>query len=416
LGETKLYKNLDVLFLGGLFPKEKENEILENSRGSVQNAANNLQWGIVLGLDANLPKPIKILNSLYIGSFPRRYKKLCIDTYPFSHIQGAKEDINVGFLNLTGIKNFSRYLTLRSYVKEWVIKETKNKKVIIAYAMTPTFTQLLRYAKKVDDNIITCLIVPDLPQYMNLSATRNWAYDFLKHIEIKQISKDMEYIDSYVVLTRYMRHALNISKPTIVIEGIATDVFEHVDRIPQGNGTKTVLYSGGLAKKYGILELLNAFKRLPNENCRLVICGSGDAENEIIDASRRDKRIIFKGLLPRKEVLYLQKSSTILVNPRPNNEEYTKYSFPSKIMEYLSSGVPMVAYKLDGIPSEYNDYYYAIKEDEDGLYETLKEVLSKSKGELDRKGYEAKNFILTNKNEKEQAAKIIEMLNGVEKE
>ena len=38
------------------------------------------------------------------------------------------------------------------------------------------------------------------------------------------------------------------------------------------------------------------------------------------------------------------------VNPRQNNEEFTKYSFPSKTMEYLASGVPVVAYKLDGIP------------------------------------------------------------------
>ena len=99
---------------------------------------------------------------------------------------------------------------------------------------------------------------------------------------------------------------------------------------------------GGLTKKYGVIELLNAFERLQDENCRLVICGSGDAENDIIEASNRDRRIIFKGLLPRKEVLSLQKSSTILVNQRSNNEEYTKYSFPSKIMEYLSSGTPVV--------------------------------------------------------------------------
>ncbi|MDQ0883017.1 glycosyltransferase [Peribacillus sp. V2I11] len=410
-------KNLDVLFLGGLFPKEKENDILNYSRGSIQNAANNLQWGIALGLDANLNKPIKILNSLYIGSFPKRYKKLCIDTYPFSHTQGANEDINVGFLNLTGIKNFSRFLTLKPYVKKWAEKETDKKKVIIAYAMTPTFTYLLNYAKKINNNIITCLIVPDLPQYMNLSSKRNKLYDSLKKLEIKQISKDMNYIDSYVLLTKYMRDALNlnISKPTVVIEGIATDVFKHVESISKEKGIKTVLYSGGLAKKYGIIELLNAFGRLSNENYRLIICGSGEAEYDVIEAGKKDSRIIFKGLLPREEVLKLQKSSTILVNPRPNNEEYTKYSFPSKIMEYLSSGVPMVGYKLDGMPSEYSDYFFPIKVDDDGFYKTLNEVLSKSKDELDKKGFRAKEFVLTYKNQREQAAKIIQMLNGVEK-
>ncbi|MFP3359960.1 glycosyltransferase, partial [Planococcus sp. SIMBA_143] len=94
---------------------------------------------------------------------------------------------------------------------------------------------------------------------------------------------------------------------------------------------KTLLYSGGLAEKYGVVSLINAFERLPNSNYRLIICGSGEAEEEIINATKRDNRIIFKGLLPREEVLQMQKDSHVLVNPRPNNDEYTKFSFPSKI-------------------------------------------------------------------------------------
>lgn len=32
--------NLDVIFLGGLFPKETEAEILRHTKGAIQNAAN----------------------------------------------------------------------------------------------------------------------------------------------------------------------------------------------------------------------------------------------------------------------------------------------------------------------------------------------------------------------------------------
>jgi len=35
--------NLDIVFLGGLFPKEKEDEIFRNSKGAIQSAANKLQ-------------------------------------------------------------------------------------------------------------------------------------------------------------------------------------------------------------------------------------------------------------------------------------------------------------------------------------------------------------------------------------
>src|SRR5699024_551254 len=120
-------------------------------------------------------------------------------------------------------------------------------------------------------------------------------------------------------------------------------------------------------------------------------------------------------LLPRKKILELQKTSTVLINPRPNNEEYTKYSFPSKIMEYMSSGRPMIAYKLDGMPEEYLKYFYPVTETQsgDGLYNTLRDVLSKTPDELDKKGSCAKEFVLTLKNKKTQTFKILDLLEEI---
>ena len=39
--------DMDIAFLGGLFPRETEGEILEKSIGAVQAAANALQWNLV---------------------------------------------------------------------------------------------------------------------------------------------------------------------------------------------------------------------------------------------------------------------------------------------------------------------------------------------------------------------------------
>lgn len=402
--------NLDIVFLAGLFPKETESEILNYSMGSIQNAANNLQWEIVNGLDANLNQPITIFNSLYIGSFPKRYKKLIIDTYNFAHIPNKSADINIGFLNLTGFKIISRYVSVKPYLRSWAMTKSSKKKVIIAYAMTATFTHLLRYVKKINNSIITCLIVPDLPQYVNLSKNDKKIYTTLKGVEIDIIRYDMNYIDSYVLLTKYMREALSIRVASVIVEGISTNIFENIKDIPKQQNKKTILYSGGLSEKYGVVNLIRSFEKLTDKNYRLIICGSGEAEEDIHNASQRDKRIIFKGLLKREEVLQLQKSSDVLVNPRKNNNEFTKYSFPSKILEYMSSGTPMIAYKLDGIPTEYLDYFYIVDEKEDGLYEKLNEVMAMQECELIEKGSKAKEFVLSYKNAKKQAGKIIDML------
>jgi len=42
-----IYKEkMDILLLSGLYPKEKEKEIIEKSIYGIQNAANMLQWNI----------------------------------------------------------------------------------------------------------------------------------------------------------------------------------------------------------------------------------------------------------------------------------------------------------------------------------------------------------------------------------
>jgi glycosyltransferase involved in cell wall biosynthesis len=409
---------MEILFLGGLFPKETETEIINNSIGSVQNAANNLQWEFAKGLEENSNKSITILNSLYIGSYPKRYKKMRIKTYNFSRNLDNSKATNVGFINLTGIKIVSRYLSLKPFVKDWINSKKDSKKIIIAYAMTSTFTQIFEYAKKADNSIATCLIIPDLPQYMNLSNQKKILYKLLENLEIKIIKKNMEYIDSYVVLTQHMLEVLEVSKPYVVIEGISTDIFNFTykdsDSDYNQDNLKTVLYTGGLNEKYGVVNLIRSFEMLENENYRLIICGSGDAEKTIREASERDSRIIFKGLLKREEILKLQKNATVLINPRANNEEYTKYSFPSKILEYMSSGTPVLAYMLDGMPNEYRDYIYKINDNEENaIYYALKGVLEKKEEELFDKGKKAKEFVLHEKNRKRQCKKILDMLSNI---
>ncbi len=76
----------------------------------------------------------------------------------------------------------------------------------------------------------------------------------------------------------------------------------------------------------------------------------------------KDKRIMLKGLLKREEVLRLQKSCMVLLNPRPSHHEYTKYIFQSKSLEYMSSGTPVITSRLPGIPKKYYDYVYLIED------------------------------------------------------
>jgi glycosyltransferase involved in cell wall biosynthesis len=143
----------------------------------------------------------------------------------------------------------------------------------------------------------------------------------------------------------------------------------------------------------------------------LCICGEGSFKNVILEYAKKDNRINYLGLLKREQVLLLQQKATILINPRNSNEEYTKYSFPSKTMEYMASGTPVVMFKLPGMPEEYVKYLGIIEDDSlETLQKTIVEWCEKSSDELYEFGNTAREFILKHKNAKIQTARIIDFL------
>lgn len=87
-----------------------------------------------------------------------------------------------------------------------------------------------------------------------------------------------------------------------------------------------------------------------NTDYILEIYGDGDYRAELVELAAKHDRIIYKGLVSRDVIVARQKQVALLINPRPSSYEYTQYSFPSKIMEYMLSGTPVLTTKLPGIP------------------------------------------------------------------
>ncbi|MPQ45259.1 glycosyltransferase, partial [Clostridium tarantellae] len=259
----------------------------------------------------------------------------------------------------------------------------------------------------------------DLPQYMNTTNKRKVIYDILKDLDIKSINKLLKYSDSFVLLTEYMKEKLNLrDKPYVVIEGIC-EIEANINTKCSNNtlfnkNKKIILYTGTLNEKYGVIHLVNAFKSIKNSNYELVFCGDGDSKNKIIEESKKDNRIILKGILPREEILKIQKEATVLVNPRKDDNEFCKYSFPSKLLEYLYSGVPIIAYKLRGITNEYDDYInYVEGGSDEALRNKILEICEKKYYERKKIAEEGRNFIIKNKSSKVQCEKILNMINSL---
>ncbi len=395
---------MKIIYIGSFFPANKIEEISTNSKGYIDNAANNFQWALIDGLNYYYPS-IELITLPVIGSFPFHYKKPVFKSSIFTFNRKIAHQI-IGFFNLPLIKHVSKYLNLYKILKKI---DPKVSTTIIVYAMHSPFLKAVYKLKANGYNIKICLIVPDLPQFM--SDNKNILYLFFKYIDSIYLKKYLKAVDSFVFLSDQMVDFVEVNdKPWVRVEGIFSPSNEIT--IVDKEHKKIILYTGSLTKIYGIKNLVDAFLSIEGEDYQLWICGEGDYKNEIINRSIIDKRIKYFGQLAFNEVRNLQKRATVLVNPRTSNADYTKYSFPSKTMEYLASGTPCIMHRLPAIPYEYLPFIFiAEREDAEGLKAKIVEVCNMDEQHLVNFGAKASEFILNNKNPQSQVKKIFDMIN-----
>lgn len=370
-----------VLFIGGVFCEINETEIMENSKKYAEFSANIFQKKLIKGFKDN-KIDIDVISAPLIGAYPLRYKKMFFNGFK----EEQKEYTYVNFNNLWGYRNFSRAKSLKSTIKKLILKDNKRYDLILAYSAHQPFLEAAVYAKKLLPKSKICFVVPDLPQYMNLDANRSKLYDILKRVDIKRMNRLMKDVDSFVILTEQMKEMLCIgNRPYMVTEGIIEEVPSPILESNQmSSDTKTVVYTGKINLAFGIKELVDSFMALQDDNYRLVLCGDGDAKSYVLEKSKQDNRIDYRGQVSPDEAKKIVESASVLVNPRPNNSEYTKYSFPSKNIEYLISGKPVVTYMLDGMPKEYTEFIHIANANT-----SLKEAIENALNSENKKRYTA---------------------------
>lgn len=402
----------EVILVGGLYPHETYMKILENSRSGFQGAADSLQWKLVKGLnDCVGASHVHVLNSLYIGSYPNRYGQMYIDRYEFETYTNIINGINAPFINVPIIKELFRAQSLKRELNRLLSQtEDPEQVILIGYAASFPIVKTLLYAGTKWPGIKTCLVVPDLPEYMELGQGPISA---LRRFKNRLVESDMLAVDKFVLLTDAMASYFALDPDRYcVVEGIADGDSNPCSddlRINQPREfRRNLLYTGTLQYKYGIRELIDSVLELDRDDVCLTICGDGEASEEISQLSVKYPFIRYLGVVPINEVKRLQSEADFLINPRNCSDEYTKYSFPSKMMEYLSSGVPVIAYMLPGMPSEYAPYF--IHANDRGLKAAIDAALSLTDEELNALASSARLFVLEEKNPAKQVAKILNLM------
>ena len=306
-------------------------------------------------------------------------------------------------INLPILKNI--FIILAAMIEMFKLAKCKDN----VFLMADCLNQSVSFGAVIVSKILgikSVGIITDLPDFLSDKGKNSFNNMIIKMF------------NNYVLLTDEMNDYIveNIThknKPYIVIEG-SVDYTILNETTYEKYEKKVCMYTGTLAKIYGIEYLVKGFIKANVLNSELHIYGDGDFKNELIDLCKKNSNIKYFGTKPNEYIVEEQKKATLLINPRPSNEEFTKYSFPSKNLEYMASGTPLLATDLPGIPAEYKRYEYIIEnENIDGIANMFRYVLNLTDAELRKKGKMAQEFVLGTKNNIIQTKKIMEWLNNL---
>lgn len=315
--------------------------------------------------------------------------------------------INVGFVNLPYVSVCSQTNAMTKAVHKLQSSLLDSELLVIVYSMRIPYLKAAQEIKKINPDAVVINIVPDLPGYMR-SGRISLIRKILDHYNRYKLERLGSVVNGYVLYSEYMKEKLNLQKKDwIVIEGIYNE--SPLDDNSESNTTPIVMYAGGLEEKYGIKVLIDGFVCANLPNVELHLYGFGSYISEIRKISAYNSNIKYCGILSPNDMKATMKKATALINPRPSNSEFTRYSCPSKVLEYMASGVPVIMTQLDGIPNEYYEYTYIIDSaTSEGISKALKSFFADSYDNRMKKASLAQQFILENKTAKKQVERLMD--------
>lgn len=389
-----------ILYISTLASESRVNEEYKRTGSNPGFAVQKFSRLLVKGLQANGAQVVAISNPPNVA-----IKKMYV-----SSVRETEDGVQyryVPYFNLPILKHLCLFIYTFFYIFFWGMKGRKDK-VIVCDVLAVSICMGALFASKIN-RVKSVAVVTDIYGLM----VGNDSLSLIIRLAAKLNAWYSSSFNKYILLTEQMNDVVNPKgRPHIVMEALCDsslvpETNEKVEKVHP----RTVIYAGGLYEKYGLKMLAEGFIKANMEDTKLVYYGSGSYVDEFKTLCKKHSNLEYCGVLPNDVVVTEELKATLLVNPRFTTEEFTKYSFPSKNMEYMASGTPLLTTNLPGMPREYHPYIFLLREETvDGYAEALKSTLSHSEKELISFGWKAREFVLQKKNNVEQGKRVLEFV------
>lgn len=360
--------------------------------GSV--AGNKFQLNLVIGLDEAGDQKINVFSLLPYPMYPKG-QKIWFNTKRCS-LNKQITTILIPFINLPIIKQLSVSISFFITLISGLWNNRSKQCIVLVYNVFSPFSIPVLLATRLF-NCKSVAIIADLPfddyDFKGLKGILQ-RIDF--YVQTHIISK----FSGVIGLTSKIISEFAPLLPSIVIEG-GIDIIDEgtTFSIPKKDKEIICLYSGALNEINGIKLLLDAFNLISEVDFRLWILGDGPLSCLVEQAAELDNRIVYWGKVSNQQAKICQREATVLINPRPSDNKIAKYTFPSKLLEYLLSGRPVISTRLPGIPEDYNPHLIFLEtETSHDLAVLIQEVCLGDTYDIDTIGTNGRKFVVSKKN------------------
>lgn len=226
-------------------------------------------------------------------------------------------------------------------------------------------------------------------------------------------------LDGLVVVADRIAHDFAPGKRYLRIEA-GVDAGPFSTPPPPRDGTADcfdVVLAGSLVAFNGVELALDAFALLPGNGWRLTVAGGGRLEPLVRERATADPRIRYAGVLPFDELVTLYRQSDILLNLRPTIALRTQYYFPSKLLELIASGTPVVSTCTGHVETELAGRLFLLHEETpEALAELLRRLRALDPEARLAVGRAGREHVLTEKTWRAQAVRLEGFLREVARE
>lgn len=389
-----------VLFLGSLVPDTAAYRTSAFSR-----AGHLAQLGLVQGLQSAGVDILQLTGFLAVPTFPR--SKRWVVKAETLELSGVPTRL-AGFVNLPLLKPWSLTLSLTVQLHQALRRWSKAERCIVLTYNFNTFVALpALWARFRGADVVPVLFDVDIPGHTVPDT-------LARRLDAWLLRRLLRHVDAAVVITQGLADDL-LNVPSLVVEGGlgATQIQHYTRTYSQGTATErqqtstfNIVLAGALEPYNGVDVLIEAFQALPDPDARLLIAGRGSLEPLLKQAAALDPRIQPQGYLDANGMAKLYQRASVLINHRSDARIDSRYVFPSKLIEYLATGTPIISTVFRSLRQEYQPYLVLLPDETPAALTLALQTVKHDPDSSQQRARAGQNFVLQEKSWERQGHRI----------